>query len=91
MKQYSIFTVTDESYKYYKEVFFKSLNKINMDLVKKVYVCDQGMSEGQRDFVKSFDKVQIINPVNKINEKTGKDCGCNKRKDTLNRLFPYNN
>ena len=35
MKQYSIFTVTDESYKYYTEVFFKSLNKINMDLVKK--------------------------------------------------------
>ena len=70
MKQYSIFTVTDESYKYYTEVFFKSLNKINMDLVKNVYVCDQGMSEGQRDFVESFDKVQIINPVNKINEKT---------------------
>ena len=70
MRQYSIFTVTDESYKYYTEVFFKSLNKINMDLVKNVYVCDQGMSEGQRDFVKSFDKVQIINPVNKINEKT---------------------
>tara|TARA_E500000318_G_C3537652_1_gene203329 strand:- start:137 stop:883 length:747 start_codon:yes stop_codon:yes gene_type:complete len=70
MKQYSIFTVTDESYKYYTEVFFKSLNKINMDLVKNVYVCDQGMSEGQRDFVNSFDKVQIINPVNKINEKT---------------------
>ena len=41
-----------------------------MDLVKNVYLCDQGMSEGQRDFVESFDKVQIINPVNKINEKT---------------------
>ena len=22
---------------------------------------------------------------------TGKDCGCGKRQDTLNRLFPYNN
>ena len=22
---------------------------------------------------------------------TDKDCGCSKRQDTLNRLFPYNN
>ena len=29
--------------------------------------------------------------VNKVSEKTGKDCGCDKRQDTLNRLFPYNN
>ena len=35
MRQYSIFTVTDESYKYYTEVFFKSLNKINMDFTPK--------------------------------------------------------
>tara|TARA_R100001244_G_scaffold118755_4_gene88440 strand:+ start:919 stop:1074 length:156 start_codon:yes stop_codon:yes gene_type:complete len=22
-------------------------------------------------------------------KKTGKDCGCNKRRDNLNRIFPY--
>jgi hypothetical protein len=27
--------------------------------------------------------------VNKISEVTGSDCGCEERKDTLNRVFPY--
>tara|TARA_Y100000389_G_scaffold201531_1_gene244460 strand:- start:2576 stop:2752 length:177 start_codon:yes stop_codon:yes gene_type:complete len=27
--------------------------------------------------------------VEKISEKTGKDCGCQKRKDQLNQMFPY--
>jgi hypothetical protein len=29
---------------------------------------------------------KVVNTVSKI---TGKDCGCNKRKDNLNRMFPY--
>jgi hypothetical protein len=29
--------------------------------------------------------------VEKVAKAAGKDCGCNKRKETLNRLFPYNN
>lgn len=28
--------------------------------------------------------------VDTIAAATGKDCGCNKRKDKLNRVFPYN-
>jgi len=31
---------------------------------------------------------KVVDAVNKV---TGKDCGCNKRKNQLNRLFPYNN
>jgi hypothetical protein len=31
---------------------------------------------------------KVVEAVSKV---TGKDCGCNKRKDTLNRIFPYNN
>ena len=27
--------------------------------------------------------------VDKIAKATGKDCGCNKRKDALNRLVPF--
>lgn len=27
--------------------------------------------------------------VDTVAEATGKDCGCSKRKDTLNRVFPY--
>lgn len=29
---------------------------------------------------------KVVETVAKV---TGKDCGCGKRKDTLNRLFPY--
>lgn len=28
--------------------------------------------------------------VDKVSEATGKDCGCGKRRKTLNELFPYN-
>ena len=28
--------------------------------------------------------------VDKVSKATGKDCGCNKRRKTLNKLFPYN-
>jgi len=28
--------------------------------------------------------------VDKVSQATGKDCGCGQRKDTLNRVFPYN-
>ena len=31
---------------------------------------------------------KVVETVSKV---TGKDCGCNKRRDTLNRVFPYNN
>ena len=31
---------------------------------------------------------KIVSTVSKV---TGKDCGCDKRKDTLNRMFPYQN
>jgi hypothetical protein len=27
--------------------------------------------------------------VDKVAEVTGTECGCGKRKDTLNRVFPY--
>ena len=29
--------------------------------------------------------------VETVAKAAGKDCGCNKRRDTLNRVFPYNN
>ena len=49
-------------------------------------------SKGLGDTVQKITKATGIKKVvNKISEITKKDCGCNKRKDTLNRLFPYNN
>ncbi len=41
----------------------------------------------------TIEKITTITGVKKvvetINEKTGKDCGCQKRKDQLNQMFPY--
>ena len=49
-------------------------------------------SKGLGDSIEKFTKATgIKRVVNKIAKATGKDCGCNKRKDTLNRFFPYNN
>ena len=48
-------------------------------------------SKGLGDSIEKFTKATgIKRVVNKIAKATGKDCGCNKRKDTLNRFFPYN-
>jgi hypothetical protein len=29
----------------------------------------------------------VVDTVSKV---TGRDCGCSQRKDSLNRIFPYN-
>ena len=47
-------------------------------------------SKGVGDSIEKFTKATGIKKVvNKISKATGKDCGCGKRKDTLNRMFPY--
>lgn len=47
-------------------------------------------SKGLGDSVEKFTKATGIKKVvKKVSEATGKDCGCGKRKDTLNRIFPY--
>ena len=54
---------------------------------------NQIKSRGLGDSIEKFTnatgikKVEVVDTVAKA---TGKDCGCNKRKDTLNRAFPYN-
>ena len=48
-------------------------------------------SRGLGDTIEKFTKATGIKKVvEKINKVTKKDCGCGERKDTLNRLFPYN-
>ena len=48
-------------------------------------------SKGLGDSIQKITKATGIKKVvDKISEVTKKDCGCAKRKDTLNRLFPYN-
>jgi hypothetical protein len=52
---------------------------------------EQEKSKGLGDTIaKITDATGIKKVVETVAKVTDKDCGCNKRKDTLNRLFPYN-
>ena len=49
-------------------------------------------SRGLGDSIEKITKATGIKKVvDKVAKAAGKDCGCGKRQDTLNRLFPYNN
>ena len=49
-------------------------------------------SKGLGDSIEKITKATgIKKEVDKVAKATGKDRGCGKRKETLNRLFPYNN
>ena len=49
-------------------------------------------SSGLGDSIEKITKATgIKNVVNKVTKAVGvEDCGCGKRRDTLNRVFPYN-
>jgi hypothetical protein len=48
-------------------------------------------SKGLGDSIEKFTQATGIKKVvQQVEKVTGKDCGCGKRKDTLNRAFPYN-
>lgn len=47
-------------------------------------------SKGLGDTIEKITKVTGVKKVvEAIADATGKDCGCNKRKEKLNELFPY--
>jgi hypothetical protein len=47
-------------------------------------------SKGLGDSIEKLTKFTgIKSVVTRIVDKTGGDCGCNERRDTLNRMFPY--
>jgi hypothetical protein len=49
-------------------------------------------SNGLGDTIEKITTVTGIKKiVNKVSEVTGKPCGCNKRKEALNKKFPYKN
>jgi hypothetical protein len=49
-------------------------------------------SRGLGDSIANFTKATGIKKVvDTVAKATGKDCGCGKRKDALNRVFPYDN
>ena len=51
-----------------------------------------GESRGLGDTIANITKATGIKKVvDTIAEATGADCGCPKRQETLNEMFPYNN
>ena len=49
-------------------------------------------SKGLGDTIEKLTKATGIKKVvDKVNEVTKKDCGCGKRKEALNKFFPYIN
>ena len=48
-------------------------------------------SKGLGDSIEKFTKATGIKKVvDTVSKTVKKDCGCGKRQNTLNRLFPYN-
>ena len=46
----------------------------------------RGLGDTIENFTKATGIKKVVDTVAKA---AGKDCGCGKRKDTLNRAFPY--
>ena len=66
-QKYSIFTISDSTYFRFTEVFLKSLHsKLDTNKIEKVFVCDLGHTDEEKEFITSFDKVQLIPPIKKI-------------------------
>jgi hypothetical protein len=47
----------------------------------------KGLGDSIEKFTKATGIKKVVDTVSKV---TKKPCNCGKRKDTLNRLFPYN-
>ena len=58
----------------------------------KLYYMENKKSKGLGDTVAKITKATGIKKVvDIVVEATGKDCGCDKKQESLNKLFPYNN
>ena len=47
----------------------------------------RGLGDSVEKFTKATGIKKVVDTVSKV---AGGGCGCNKRKDALNRVFPYN-
>ena len=53
---------------------------------------EKNKSKGLGDTIAKITKATGIKKVvDTVAKSTGKDCGCDKRQEALNRFFPYNN
>jgi len=54
--------------------------------MKRTPVKSKGLGDSIEKVTKATGIKKVVDTVAKA---TGKDCGCGQRRDTLNRLFPY--
>ena len=55
---------------------------------KRKYIMDK--SKGLGDSIEKLSRLMKIKAlVDKVSATTGKDCGCKKRQESLNKKFPY--
>lgn len=55
--------------------------------MKRTQIKSRGLGDSIEKFTKATGIKKVVEAVAKA---TKKDCGCNNRKDALNRAFPYN-
>tara|TARA_R110000744_G_scaffold313254_1_gene420500 strand:- start:287 stop:541 length:255 start_codon:yes stop_codon:yes gene_type:complete len=83
MKRTRISPALDQSTQLTKEQRQASENKIYSESRK---------ARGLGDTIERFTRATgIKKAVDTLAKATGKDCGCGARKDTLNKMFPYEN
>ena len=57
----------------------------------KLNYMEKNESKGLGDTIAKITEITGIKKVvETVSKATGKDCGCEKKQETLNRLFPYN-
>ena len=49
----------------------------------------KGLGDSIEKFTKATGVKSIVDAVNKLRGNEKKDCGCGKRRDKLNKMFPY--
>lgn len=54
--------------------------------MKRTRIQSKGLGDTVQKFTTATGIKKVVDTVAKA---AGKDCGCNKRKDALNRAFPY--
>ncbi len=54
--------------------------------MKRARIQSKGLGDTVQKFTTATGIKKVVDTVAKA---AGKDCGCGKRKDTLNRMFPY--
>lgn len=63
------------------------MKRIKSHMITDLKIKSKGLGDTIEKFTQATGIKKVVDTVAKA---AGKDCGCNKRKDSLNRAFPYN-